>query len=330
MDYQKVYTQLFSHRKSNPLKKSKKLYTELHHIVPRCLGGSDEPENLVRLTGREHFIAHRLLAKIYKENSDLTLAVLLMVTTLEGVKIVSSRQVEKLRKEISSAAKLRWTDELKREASERMTGEANICFGKYAQEHPAFGHKKSLEFKEMVSKIFREYWAVPSNRVLLQERVKTFWSNPANRKYASECMKGARNHNYGRDVSGTLTREQLDLRNQRVSEGHKKRFPPEHYDADSPKHEFWEKADVLAFHLGMNGCKLTADILVKVYGRKDIEAWNAAETIKGRVESGWEPLEDPRWVRYTEERASLKPRGKVSTEKLASRTSVTTGTKKLW
>ena len=37
--------------------------TESHHIVPRFAGGLNEPANLVRLTPREHFIAHRLLAR---------------------------------------------------------------------------------------------------------------------------------------------------------------------------------------------------------------------------------------------------------------------------
>lgn len=41
-------------------------YTEKHHILPRSLGGTNDLNNLVHLTGREHFIAHRLLVKITK------------------------------------------------------------------------------------------------------------------------------------------------------------------------------------------------------------------------------------------------------------------------
>jgi hypothetical protein len=40
------------------------IYTEKHHIVPRCLGGNDTPDNLVRLTAREHFVCHVLLTKM--------------------------------------------------------------------------------------------------------------------------------------------------------------------------------------------------------------------------------------------------------------------------
>ena len=42
-------------------------YFERHHIVPKSLGGIDDKANLVKLTAREHFIAHCLLAKIYGE-----------------------------------------------------------------------------------------------------------------------------------------------------------------------------------------------------------------------------------------------------------------------
>lgn len=40
-------------------------YRENHHIRPRCLGGSDDAENLVSLSARQHFIAHWLLWKAY-------------------------------------------------------------------------------------------------------------------------------------------------------------------------------------------------------------------------------------------------------------------------
>jgi hypothetical protein len=39
-------------------------YTEKHHIVPKCLGGSDIKDNIAKLTAREHFICHRLLPKM--------------------------------------------------------------------------------------------------------------------------------------------------------------------------------------------------------------------------------------------------------------------------
>lgn len=39
-------------------------YTENHHIQPESLGGSNQPDNMVRLTAREHYICHLLLTKM--------------------------------------------------------------------------------------------------------------------------------------------------------------------------------------------------------------------------------------------------------------------------
>ncbi|CAH9013668.1 putative homing endonuclease [Vibrio phage 277E43-1] len=61
MDYEKIYNDLVSNRKRRGLVKERGF--EIHHILPRCLGGTDENNNLVKLTYREHFLAHRLLPK---------------------------------------------------------------------------------------------------------------------------------------------------------------------------------------------------------------------------------------------------------------------------
>lgn len=53
-------------------------YTERHHIVPRCLGGTNDPTNIVRLTPEEHYIAHQLLVKIYPGNNKLVYAATFM------------------------------------------------------------------------------------------------------------------------------------------------------------------------------------------------------------------------------------------------------------
>ena len=44
-------------------------YTERHHVIPRSLGGSDDADNLVDLTAREHFICHWLLTRIHTGES---------------------------------------------------------------------------------------------------------------------------------------------------------------------------------------------------------------------------------------------------------------------
>lgn len=58
--YTKWYFQIIESAKNQNHEKY-----ETHHIVPRCLGGSDSPENLVRLSYRQHYIAHALLTKMH-------------------------------------------------------------------------------------------------------------------------------------------------------------------------------------------------------------------------------------------------------------------------
>jgi hypothetical protein len=54
------------------------VYQELHHVIPRCLGGSDDPSNLVLLTAKEHFLAHALLCFIHPGDGKVLSAFHLM------------------------------------------------------------------------------------------------------------------------------------------------------------------------------------------------------------------------------------------------------------
>lgn len=74
MDYAKHYNQLMELAQNRHLEG----YTELHHIIPRCMGGTDKTTNLVDLTPEEHYVAHQLLVKMYPENTSLWYAANLM------------------------------------------------------------------------------------------------------------------------------------------------------------------------------------------------------------------------------------------------------------
>lgn len=39
-------------------------YIEKHHIIPKSLGGSNNTENIAKLTAREHYLCHYLLTKM--------------------------------------------------------------------------------------------------------------------------------------------------------------------------------------------------------------------------------------------------------------------------
>lgn len=71
MDYKKIYDNLIESRQNLVRKKVKKrkmnyVYYEKHHIIPKSCGGTNDKENLILLTAKEHFIAHLLLTKCYE------------------------------------------------------------------------------------------------------------------------------------------------------------------------------------------------------------------------------------------------------------------------
>lgn len=89
MNYQKAYDSIIQNRLANSLPEG--MYCEKHHIKPRSLGGSNAKSNIVRLTPREHFLAHRCLAKVYGGKMWAALAYMSRGATksAKGVKISS-------------------------------------------------------------------------------------------------------------------------------------------------------------------------------------------------------------------------------------------------
>ena len=74
MDYKKIYDQLMEARlsiKEQRIKRKKSgEYFERHHITPLSMGGNKSyglrSDNIVLLTAREHYLAHRMLWLIYR------------------------------------------------------------------------------------------------------------------------------------------------------------------------------------------------------------------------------------------------------------------------
>ena len=53
-------------------------YHERHHILPKCMGGTNDNDNLIDLFAREHFEAHKILALENPDNRKLQLAYICM------------------------------------------------------------------------------------------------------------------------------------------------------------------------------------------------------------------------------------------------------------
>ena len=135
MNYQKHYDALMNRAKNRLLEG----YYETHHIIPRCMGGTDDPTNLVDLTAEEHYVAHQLLVKIYPDNSKLVYAANMM-TVSSHFNVRNNKLYGWIRKKASEASKgqIPWnrgktlspfSDETKRKMSEARKGKIpwNIC-----------------------------------------------------------------------------------------------------------------------------------------------------------------------------------------------------------
>lgn len=83
MDYHRIYNSIITKASIEDRKKLDTTYYERHHKIPKCIGGSDDKENLVLLTAKEHFICHHLLTKMYPDNK-LKFAFWAMCNQLNG------------------------------------------------------------------------------------------------------------------------------------------------------------------------------------------------------------------------------------------------------
>lgn len=99
MNYKKIYESLVTRIPENIIG-----YTEVHHILPRCMGGNDDTSNLVSLTPEEHFLAHLLLVKIYPQNQSLIFAANMMCVGHEGKR--TNKSYGWLKRSFSNACKI--------------------------------------------------------------------------------------------------------------------------------------------------------------------------------------------------------------------------------
>lgn len=128
-------------------------YHEKHHIKPKCMGGTNDKDNLIDLFAREHFEAHRLLALENPDNDKLIHAWTLMsrLNNHSGIYELTSEEYEEARiafsKSISGEnnpmyGRTWWSentpqekiDEWKQHLSEVNSGENHPWFGKHHSE----------------------------------------------------------------------------------------------------------------------------------------------------------------------------------------------------
>ena len=196
MTYDEYIKTLLSTRGRHILDKNK--YTETHHIIPRCMGGSDDEENLIDLFPQEHYLSHKLLAEENPDNSSLLTAWFRMCykNGSTGTQdFISSEEYSYLREKYS------------KKRSEIYSGENNPFYGKHHSEETKDKIRKSIA---NIKHNNPQKWAE------IHEK-RSFAHKGKDHSYQIECMRQA---NLKRDYTGigekiSATKKKNNLGNNR-------------------------------------------------------------------------------------------------------------------
>jgi len=195
MNYQNIYNKIIENAKNRVVEK--KTYVERHHIIPRCLGGDNSKENIVKLFPKEHYIVHLLLFRIYPNHQGISYSFWMMCNGNRGDKRnyrISSRVYEEIRNRFIKMVSLReptfkgrvHTEETKTKISNSKKGN-KIWIGKTHTDESKRKMSESAKGKN-VSEITRKKMSESRLGVKFSEE---------QRKNMSESAKGD-NNNYKR------------------------------------------------------------------------------------------------------------------------------------
>ena len=192
MNYQRIHDAIINRARNRKLQG----YLERHHVIPRCLDGTDELNNLVELTAREHFIIHKLLCEIYPDNDKIFFAYRMMAVMKnskdnERTYYVSSREFERIRllanKKIGNTLRGRKLPPRdpkiieKQQETRKLNGYRHSSETKKKMSEKAKGRKFSDTHRENLSKVLTNNPKVtgkastPEKEMLRRQKIKESW-----------------------------------------------------------------------------------------------------------------------------------------------------------
>ena len=180
-------------------------YKEIHHIIPKSCGGSNDKDNLIALTAREHYIIHMLLpfcvTKEYK--FKMIKGFLYMNVKTKSQKRfykINSRMYQKFRIEYGILNKgYKHTEETKMKMKGRILSNETKAKIKYARQFQVYSDEQRKKYSEIYS--------------------NSIWVNKDNKskRIQKESKQEYLNNGYklGRDMSH-MTNETRNLLSQRT------------------------------------------------------------------------------------------------------------------
>ena len=215
------YIRFIESRPKDRKKTRNGVYLERHHILPKSLGGSNEKDNIIILTAKEHFIAHLILWKCY--GGPMAQALYYMMnkksTTGRHGSVLSSRQYERVKQEskISVSTKLKGrpahnkgiphSEETKKKIGESSKGRHHSEESKDKIRKANTGNtytkgtKLSEEAKRKLSDLSRGRPKSEAHKTALREASKKRWQDPLEHEKISFANIGRISPNKGKHMS---------------------------------------------------------------------------------------------------------------------------------
>jgi len=199
-------------------------YTEKHHIIPKCMGGADTSDNLVKLTAKEHYIAHLLLTRMTEGTNQQKMCFALWRMMHDPKKrnsrhIVSASQYEKIKIKMAEELSVYNTQyNLMHNAGERLK-EWTAQNGPWNK-----GKKMPPEFGEAVRKRRTGSKASADTSLKISNGVKMANQHRTTNTGQTSPLKGRKIPRYTSVVEDTITGEQFvvsHLANWLAERGHK-------------------------------------------------------------------------------------------------------------
>lgn len=164
MNYEKHYQNLIVRAQTREL--SEDTYKEIHHVIPRQMGGQDDSQNLVALLPEEHLVAHLLLCKMYPSNHKLVFAANMMTNLKRGI-ASNNKQYGWVKRKFSETQR----GKIQVDSEETKKKKSETWKRKIAEGCPSNvkGHKWTAERRAKS----REYWDSVQNMPKPQKQYKT-------------------------------------------------------------------------------------------------------------------------------------------------------------
>ncbi len=293
MDYKKIYDDLVEKCVKRGLdKKVLEGYYEKHHIIPKCLGGTDKKENFVLFTPREHVIAHRLLWKANPDNYSLMWAYTRTVNSHKG--LLTSREVEKAKitkAEFMSNRVI--SDETKEKISKTLTGRKIPREIVEKTRAKVRGQKRSQETKDKLRSARREL--IDSGWTMPEEARKKIGDATRGKKRSPEAVEKSRLAQIGKKLS--------EEHKKVLSDRQKSLLPWER--SKVVNNDFrrwkWENADFLLTYWEANN-KVGSWAFSTIYNSEFNTSYSVSyfTTIVDMFREGWIPTEDENWLKFKE------------------------------